>query len=68
MKISINGIHKEFDSKTSMLDAVTAELNGKESKGIAAALNDTIVPKQKWQETELNENDRIEIVYAVQGG
>ncbi len=68
MKISVNGVVKEFNINASMVDIVIAELSGKEPKGIAVALNDTIVPKSKWSETILKENDRIEIVHAVQGG
>ncbi|MBZ0204027.1 MAG: sulfur carrier protein ThiS [Ignavibacteria bacterium] len=68
MKISVNGVVKEFDVNASMVDIVNVELNGKEPKGIAVALNDTILPKSKWSETILKENDRIEIVHAVQGG
>lgn len=67
-KININGIEKQIDKITSLLEVVNAELNGKEPKGIAIALNDTIITKSKWSETILKDDDKIEIVHAVQGG
>ncbi|MFI5084534.1 MAG: sulfur carrier protein ThiS [Actinomycetales bacterium] len=36
--------------------------------GVAVALNGGIVPRSQWQGTELQANDDVEIVTAVQGG
>ncbi|PFG33938.1 sulfur carrier protein ThiS [Sanguibacter antarcticus] len=36
--------------------------------GIAAAVNDRVVPRSRWASTLLDDDDRIEIVTAVQGG
>ncbi|MCT2593359.1 sulfur carrier protein ThiS [Streptomyces sp. N2-109] len=36
--------------------------------GVAAAVNETVVPRGQWPETVLNDGDRIEILTAVQGG
>jgi sulfur carrier protein len=36
--------------------------------GVAAALNETVVPRTAWDETQVREGDRIEVVSAVQGG
>jgi len=37
-------------------------------KGIAVALNETIVSKTLWSETHLKPNDKILIITATQGG
>ncbi len=37
-------------------------------RGIAIAVNDTVVSRSRWHEHELQDGDRIEIVRAVQGG
>ncbi len=37
-------------------------------RGIAVALNGTVVPRTAWGETQLNPGDSIEIVRARQGG
>ena len=39
-----------------------------EGRGIAIAVNDTVVSKSRWNEHKLNDGDRIEIVKAMQGG
>lgn len=68
MKIKLNGETKILNGARSLDELVSTFLNGKQTKGIAVALNSTIVPKQKWNETILNENDEVEVVHAVQGG
>ena len=39
-----------------------------DGRGIAIAVNDTVVSKSRWAEHKLNDGDRIEIVRATQGG
>ena len=38
------------------------------SKGIAVAVNQTVIPKTKWDQTIIKENDNIIIITATQGG
>ncbi len=48
---------------------IALEQNGIQSqKGIAVAVNNTVVPKTEWQNKILNENDKITIIKATQGG
>ncbi len=68
MNIKINGESVQIAEKMSLEEFVIMRLNKKEPRGIAVAVNDMIVPKSKWNETAVNENDSIEIVHAVQGG
>ncbi|MGZ3865723.1 MAG: sulfur carrier protein ThiS [Bacteroidia bacterium] len=45
------------------------EQNGVHSqKGIAVAVNNAVVPRTEWQNKILNENDKITIIKATQGG
>ncbi len=37
-------------------------------KGVAVAVNDAVVTKDKWSDYQLSEEDRIEIIRATQGG
>jgi sulfur carrier protein len=37
-------------------------------RGTAVALNDTVVPRARWDEIQLKDGDRLEIIRAVQGG
>lgn len=68
MTIKLNGEIKEINGTGTLNELITAYLNGKEARGIAVALNAAIVPKQKWNDTVLNENDEVDVVHAVQGG
>jgi sulfur carrier protein len=37
-------------------------------KGLAVAVNNSIVSKEQWNSTPLKENDKILIIRATQGG
>jgi sulfur carrier protein len=37
-------------------------------RGVAAAVNETVVPRAQWATTALAEGDRVEVLTAVQGG
>ena len=39
-----------------------------DGRGIAIAVNNSVVSKSRWHEHKLNDGDRIEIVRAMQGG
>ncbi|MEM7162463.1 MAG: sulfur carrier protein ThiS [Bacteroidota bacterium] len=39
-----------------------------ETKGIAVAVNNEVVPKHKWSEFDLDEKDKILIIKAAAGG
>ncbi|MFJ9027212.1 sulfur carrier protein ThiS [Streptomyces sp. NPDC102274] len=66
MNISVNGEPHELAPATT-LDVVVATLTPAPS-GVAAAVNETVVPRTRWSGTPLNEGDRVEVLTAVQGG
>ncbi|MFE6842527.1 sulfur carrier protein ThiS [Streptomyces sp. NPDC057686] len=66
MTISVNGEPREVAAGTT-LDAVVAILTTAPS-GVAAALNETVVPRGQWPLTPVGEGDRVEVLTAVQGG
>jgi sulfur carrier protein len=37
-------------------------------KGLAIAVNNTVIPRTNWNACNLNENDTITIIRATQGG
>ena len=68
MKIRINGEAKEVRLNINIHDLLIAlELNPTQA-GIAVAVDREVIPKTKWQATELRENSDVEIIRAVQGG
>ncbi|GGX63061.1 sulfur carrier protein ThiS [Streptomyces anandii] len=66
MNISVNGERRRVAPGTA-LDAVVRALTAAPS-GVAAALNETVVPRGQWSATVLSEGDRVEVLTAVQGG
>ncbi|CAM5303555.1 sulfur carrier protein [Streptomyces ambofaciens] len=66
MNISVNGEPREVAPGTA-LDALVGTLTRAPS-GVAAALNETVVPRARWSATALSEGDRVEVLTAVQGG
>ncbi|MDA5146454.1 sulfur carrier protein ThiS [Streptomyces sp. AD681] len=66
MNISVNGEPREVAPGT-VLDALVGTLTRAPS-GVAAALNETVVPRARWSATALAEGDRVEVLTAVQGG
>ncbi|MFJ8808957.1 sulfur carrier protein ThiS [Streptomyces sp. NPDC102490] len=66
MNISVNGEPREVAPGTA-LDTLVGTLTLAPS-GVAAALNETVVPRARWSATALSEGDRVEVLTAVQGG
>ncbi|MCP9208425.1 sulfur carrier protein ThiS [Streptomyces sp. HD1123-B1] len=66
MTVSVNGEPREITEGTT-LDLLVATLTRAPS-GVAAAVNETVVPRGQWPLTALGEGDRVEVLTAVQGG
>ncbi|APE21085.1 MULTISPECIES: sulfur carrier protein ThiS [Streptomyces] len=66
MNVSVNGEARVLPGPLT-LDALVATLTSARS-GVAAALNETVVPRGEWASTLLGEGDRVEVLTAVQGG
>ncbi|MEV6328245.1 sulfur carrier protein ThiS [Streptomyces sp. NPDC051909] len=66
MIVSVNGEPREL-SPGLALDALVAGLTTAHS-GVAAAVNEAVVPRSQWAATPLADGDRVEVLTAVQGG
>lgn len=66
VNVSVNGEAVSVAAGTT-LDALVASLTRAPS-GVAAALNETVVPRGQWPAAALTEGDRVEVLTAVQGG
>ena len=66
MKLQINGDDRDFGSPLTLAGLV--EQLGMKQDRVAVELNRDIVPRNKWQQTNLSEGDRLEIVHFVGGG
>jgi sulfur carrier protein len=66
-RLRVNG--EPRDSVAGTLVALLVELGHDPGRqGIAIALNDEVVHRARWDRTTLQDDDRVEIVAAVQGG
>ena len=66
LSVTVNGEPRELPDGTT-LDGVVATLTQAPS-GVAAAVNETVVPRGQWPATPLGDGDRVEVLTAVQGG
>ncbi|MEV6550389.1 sulfur carrier protein ThiS [Streptomyces sp. NPDC051597] len=64
--VSVNGEARDLAAGTT-LDVLVATLTPAPA-GVAAAVNETVVPRGRWAATTLGDGDRVEVLTAVQGG
>lgn len=65
MFLIVNGERRE--TQATRVDALLAELEY-EGTHLAVAVNYDVVPRARWAETALNDNDAVEILTPRQGG
>lgn len=70
--VVVNGRERAIPSaggaSTTLRDVLLAEGVDPARRGVAVALNDAVVPRARWDRTEVASGDRVEIVEAAQGG
>ncbi len=66
MQLQINGDARQFDGSLT-LTSLLAQL-GMKTDRVAIELNSNIVPRDKWNTTNLADGDQLEIVHFVGGG
>ncbi|AUH43493.1 sulfur carrier protein ThiS [Streptomyces sp. CMB-StM0423] len=64
--ITVNGAPRAIAAGLT-LGALVATLTAAH-RGVAAAVNEDVVPRGDWPTTTLGDGDRVEILTAVQGG
>lgn len=64
--VTVNGAPRRIDAGLT-LDALVATVTAA-PRGVAAAVNEDVVPRGSWPTTTLGDGDRVEILTAVQGG
>jgi sulfur carrier protein len=66
--VSVNGQPREVPDGATV-STLVAELGARpDGRGVAVALRGEVVPRSAWEQTELDDGDRIEVLIAVQGG
>lgn len=67
MEISVNNKQEKLNEGISLEQLVTNHL-GDKIKGVAVAVNETVIPKDQWNAFTLKANDNVLIIKATQGG
>ena len=67
MNIFVNGEPRQVEATAPLLSVLDPS-NPPAPRGVAVALDGTVVPRARLSETALHEGARVEIVTAVQGG
>ena len=67
MEIIFNNTSHQIDDSATVSHLLQQLLCGKQ-KGIAVAVNQTIIPKTKWNDVTLKQHDNVLVIKATQGG
>ncbi len=65
-RIVLNGDAREITESLTVASLV--EQLGRGRKGTAVAVNGEVVPRSRWEDTEILDGDRVEVLAAVGGG
>ena len=67
MEITLNGAAHQINQLVYSLADLVAALNLSE-KAIAVAVNRSIIPRQQWEQHQLQALDIVDVVRAIGGG
>lgn len=65
--VRINDAPRAFTAPVTLL-GMLGELGLAERRGMAIAINDSVVPRSQWALRDLAEGDRVLVIQATQGG
>ncbi|BAK37168.1 putative thiamine biosynthesis protein ThiS [Microlunatus phosphovorus NM-1] len=68
MIIFLNGEQREVAEDATLRDVIVEHGDLEPRRGIAVAVDGSVVPRARLADTALNEGAKVEIVTAVQGG
>jgi sulfur carrier protein len=68
MKVIMNDIPIDLNGLSATLEQAVLHSGVNDFRGLAVAVNNTVIPRTTWSNFQLNENDTITIIHATQGG
>lgn len=68
MQLVVNAVATDVDDTATVADVVRRLAGAEEPRGVAVALNGTVVPRASWAATTPADGDTIDVLTAVQGG
>ncbi len=66
MQLTVNG--KPFDAVARLSVETLVERLTEARRGVAVAVNGSVVPRSTWADVPLAEGDTVEVLTAAQGG
>jgi sulfur carrier protein len=66
--IWVNGQARELPAGATVAEVVDSSGAPPDGRGVAAALDGEVVPRDRWHDTTVQDGQRVEVVQAVQGG
>ena len=67
MNISVNN-ETQVLAATATITDLLAQIELQQTRGVAIAVNNSIIPRSGWDKHTLSENDSITIITATAGG
>jgi sulfur carrier protein len=67
VRIVLNGEPRQVSEGITVARLVH-QLDGREARGVAVAVDAEVVPRSEWERVELVEGQRVEVLGAIQGG
>lgn len=68
MQLVVNAVTADVDDTATIADVVRGLTDLAEPRGVAVALNGSVVPRAEWTATRPADGDIIDVLTAVQGG
>jgi sulfur carrier protein len=68
MNVLVNGRAAELPAGATVRDAVVAAGAAADERGIAVALDGTVIPRSAWDATTLDDGAQLEVLRATAGG
>jgi sulfur carrier protein len=67
MRLTVNGREHVESAEALSVAALVARLT-EARRGVAVAVNGTVVPRSTWETSRLADGDAVEVLTATQGG
>jgi sulfur carrier protein len=68
MRVVLNGDETELTDGATVQAALDSLALPAAGRGVAVAVDAEVVPRGRWDATELHEGARVEVLRAIQGG
>ena len=66
MRLTVNG--REHTDEDGVSVAALVDRLARRRRGVAVAVNGTVVPRSTWETSRLADGDAVEVLTAAQGG